>query len=61
MTITEIRKLTGMSRMAFAAKYSIPYRTIDDWENDRRTPPEWVPVILEKAIRFDTETADAGQ
>ena len=55
MTITEIRNLTGMSRMAFATKYSIPYRTIDDWENERRQPPEWLAGILEKAIRYDME------
>lgn len=58
MNIIDIRALTGLSRRAFAQKYSIPYRTIDDWENERRTPPEWVAVILEKAIRFDMTKTD---
>lgn len=55
MTITEIRQSTGLNRTAFAAKYGIPYRTIDDWENGRRQPPEWLPEILEKAVKYDTK------
>lgn len=51
--IEEIRRSTGLNRRAFAERYKIPYRTIDDWENERRMPPEWLPGILEKAVKFD--------
>lgn len=55
MTIKELREQTGMNRMAFARAYGIPYRTITDWEHGLRQPPEWLPEILEKAIKYDKQ------
>ena len=53
--IEEIRKSTGLSRAAFSRKYSIPVRTLESWEYGNRQPPEWLPEILEKAIKYDEE------
>lgn len=51
--ILELRNSTGLSRTAFAKRYSIPYRTLEDWEAGKRTPPSWVRALIEKAIKFD--------
>lgn len=51
--IEEIRKSTGLSRAAFSRKYNIPVRTLEGWEYGNRQPPEWLPGILEKAIKYD--------
>lgn len=51
--IFDLRSSTGLSRRAFAKKYSIPYRTLEDWEAGKRTPPSWVRLLLEKAIKYD--------
>lgn len=36
-----LRDKTGMNRKEFAAYLGIPYRTMDDWENNRRKMPEY--------------------
>ena len=53
MTIKELRILTGLSQQAFSDKYKIPKRTIEDWESERRTPPEYVVLLLERVIKED--------
>lgn len=53
MTIKELRTLTGLSQKAFSDKYEIPKRTIEDWEAERRTPPEYVIKLLERVVKED--------
>ena len=54
MTIKEIRAFTGLSQVKFADRYSIPVRTLQDWEAGRRTPPAYVVGLLERAVKMDT-------
>lgn len=53
MTSREIRELSGLSRAAFARKYGIPIRTLEDWDAGVRNPPEWTMALLERAVRED--------
>lgn len=53
MNIKELRNLTGLSQKAFSDKYKIPKRTIEDWEAERRTPPEYMVKLLERVIKED--------
>lgn len=47
--IKEARNSIGMSQRAFAAWLSIPRRTIENWESEVCSPPEWAEkLILEK-------------
>lgn len=55
-TIREIRDHSGLSRAAFAREYSIPVRTIEDWESGRRTPPEYVVLLLKRVVKEDFAT-----
>ena len=49
MTIKELRLQTGLSQSAFAKYFEIPLRTVQDWEQDKRKPPEYlVKLIAEK-------------
>ena len=50
MTVKELRSLTGLTQAKFSEKYHIPKRTIEDWESDKRTPPEYVIELLEYRI-----------
>lgn len=45
-----VRNMTDMNRSAFAKKYGIPYRTIDDWDAGRRNPSDWVMNLLGKVV-----------
>jgi len=53
MDIKQIRKLTGLSQAKFGEQYGIPKRTIEDWEREIRTPPEYVVKLLERAVKED--------
>ena len=58
MTIKEIRNLTGLSQAAFSKKYQIPVRTIQDWEAQKRIPPEYVVTLLDFKVRSDIENGE---
>lgn len=51
--IINIRKLTGLNRKEFAEYFSIPYRTISDWELGNRTPPEYLIKLLRYQVLME--------
>lgn len=48
--IKQLREMTGMSRKDFCEYFSIPYRTVTDWERDVRHAPDYVLRLLEYYI-----------
>ena len=40
--LIELRKSTGMNRRQFAEYFGIPYRTMQDWELEKRKMPEYL-------------------
>ena len=55
MTIKEMRALLGLTQQAFADKYGIPKRNIENWETGKNAPPEWAKNLLEKAVLEDSK------
>lgn len=53
MNIRELRKLTGLSQKDFGDRYDIPYRTIQNWETEQRSCPEYVEGLLERVVLED--------
>lgn len=53
MTIYEMRTALGDTQSEFAERYSIPFRTIQNWEAGVRKPPEYVVALLESRIQSD--------
>lgn len=53
MTVKELRTVTRLSQAAFAAKYEIPTRTIEDWEAGARKPAPYLVKLLERAVAQD--------
>lgn len=53
MNIKNLRKLTGLSQKDFGGKYDIPYRTIQNWETNIATCPDYVADLLERAVMSD--------
>ncbi|MEQ3070960.1 helix-turn-helix domain-containing protein [Blautia wexlerae] len=51
MTITEMRNYIGVSRAEFSRRYNIPLRTLESWESEVRTPPEYILQLLEESVR----------
>lgn len=53
MTIKEMREALGDSQRAFAMRYGIPYRSIQNWEAGIRMPPDYLLEMLEERVKRD--------
>lgn len=53
MNIREMRGRLGDTQSEFAARYNIPFRTVQNWETGLRKPPEYIIELLENRIRED--------
>ena len=51
--IRDLREKTKMNRKDFAAYFGIPLRTIEEWEAGRRTPPDYVPRLMEYRMKYE--------
>lgn len=53
MNIREMRTRLGDTQREFAARYNIPFRTVQNWETGTRKPPEYITALLESRIKND--------
>ena len=44
--IKAAREAAGLTQAEVFEVLRIPMRTLQDWENDRRTPPEWAELLI---------------
>lgn len=51
--IRKLRDETGMNRREFSEHFGIPVRTIEEWEAGRRTPPDYLPRLIEYQIKYE--------
>ena len=51
--IKELRKSAGMTRKEFSEHMGIPIRTLEDWEAARRTPPEYIPRLIDYQLKYE--------
>lgn len=54
MTIRELRSKTKLSQSKFAEYFEIPLRTVQEWEQGRRNPPDYIPKLLERIWNLET-------
>lgn len=45
--VKSIRSKSGLTQAAFAERFEIPLRTLEDWERGTRQPPIYVLHMLE--------------
>lgn len=45
-SIKQLVELSGLSMRSFAAKYMIPYRSLQNWCAEIRKPPEYLPILI---------------
>ncbi len=61
LNVKAIRKLSGLSRQDFSARYHIPLRTIISWEStnksNKRVCPIYVREMLKRLVLLDNLTA----
>ena len=44
--VRELRDRLGMNRTEFSDYYGIPYRTVQDWEAEKRELPEYLLRLM---------------
>lgn len=49
-SVKELRTETKMSQGKFAAYFEMPVRTLQDWEQGRFNPPEYVVKMMERIL-----------
>lgn len=55
LTIRDIRQHTGLSQAAFATRYCIPTRTLEDWERGARSCPDYLRLLLAQVTGLYTK------
>ena len=53
MEVKELRGLTGLSQQKFGDLYSIPKRTLQNWELGINDCPIYVRLALERMVKED--------
>ncbi|MEI3376346.1 MAG: helix-turn-helix domain-containing protein [Coriobacteriales bacterium] len=48
MQVAEMRKQTGLSQRQYAECFGIPVRTLQQWEQNKSTPPSYVISMMER-------------
>ena len=51
--IRELRKETGLSQSKFSAKFGIPVRTLQQWEQGISAPPGYVVRMMAYIMRME--------
>lgn len=59
--IRELRESINMSRKEFSKHTGIPVRTLEDWEAARRTPPEYIPRLIEYQLKYEELMKEKGE
>lgn len=49
----KIRAATGLNKKEFTERYKIPYRTWQNWELGIAPCPEYVLLLLDRAVQAD--------
>lgn len=50
----EFRQSIGMSQSKFAEHFGLPLRTLQEWEQERRTPPPYLLDLLKRIWTLET-------
>lgn len=53
MNILELRRKTGFSQSEFSAYIGVPLKTLQNWEQGTRKPPDYLICLVEKVLRYE--------
>lgn len=52
--VKNFRISTGLSQSKFAEYFGIPVRTLQEWEQGRRTPPDYLIELLKRIWKLES-------
>lgn len=53
MNFKELRKASGMTQKAFSEYFTIPKRTIEDWDRGVKHPTDYLLDLMEYKLKND--------
>ena len=59
ISIKEICAKYKYTQSDLAREFEIPLRTVQNWYNDVRTPPEYIPLMIEKILEYKKTVVNA--
>ena len=59
--LKELRKKMGMNRREFSDYYGIPYRTVQDWEAEKRELPDYLLRLLKYRAEIECRIERTGK
>ena len=51
--VKDLREQMGMNRREFCDYFEIPYRTVQDWESEKRELPEYVLRLMKYRVKSE--------
>ncbi len=57
-TLKDLRKKTGFSQSKFSARFGIPVRTLQQWEQGISAPPEYVVRMMAYIMLLEDEKVE---
>lgn len=65
LSVSDIRAATGLTQVAFATRYCIPRRSVENWESGVSRCPDYLRLLLAQAVGVYNRAPDqqtlAGQ
>ena len=55
LSIKNLRSRAGMSQSLFANYIGVPVRTLQEWEQDKRTPSAYIVKMIQKIMQLEKE------
>jgi DNA-binding transcriptional regulator YiaG len=52
-TVKDLCEFYGIGQTELARRFDIPRRTVQDWHAGRRTPPDYVAMMMEELLLRD--------
>ena len=56
--IKQLRKKIGLAQSKFAARFGVPVRTLQQWEQGQSAPPEYVVRMMAYILQLEKERDD---
>lgn len=53
MEFKELRKASGMNIKKFSEYFNIPYRTVQNWDNESRKCPKYLLDLMEYKLKTE--------
>lgn len=53
ITVKTLRTQSGMSQRKFAEFFNMPYKTLQGWENQGKSPAPYIIEMMEKILRYE--------